>query len=404
MGQTLATLDPILKEVYQGGLNDQLNNETKAWNRIKSTSRGTEQFGGKYVNFAIHVGRNSGIGSRNELEALPEAGKQSFREAMLKMRYNYASVQITGQAIELADKSYQTFASALDTEMSKVKDDISKERNRQFFGDGLGTRTIATAVASGQKIPVADARQLDLGGIYDIHTPGNSTAVTQVVITNYDTTPGAHTVTVTGTVTAVAIGDVFVRAGSYDREIHGLASILSDTTTLYGIDPTVEPLWRAEVNDNGGAPTAISELMLIRMADRIYRNGGKTTAMWTSLGVIRAYFALLSGERRFVNKEKYEGGFSGVAFQSPSGGDTPFFTDIDAPKGEIAFLNEKEITRYDAHGGYKFMDRSGSIWTQKRDNAGKYDAWDATLFEYAEMGTTRRNTHGKITNITEDSE
>ena len=48
------------------------------------------------------------------------------------------------------------------------------------------------------------------------------------------------------------------------------------------------------------------------------------------------------------------------------------------------------------------MNRSGSMWSQKRTSAGKFDAWEATLYEYSEMGTNRRNAHGIITNIQED--
>jgi hypothetical protein len=48
------------------------------------------------------------------------------------------------------------------------------------------------------------------------------------------------------------------------------------------------------------------------------------------------------------------------------------------------------------------MDRSGSMWQQKRTSAGKFDAWEATLYEYSELGVNRRNTHGLISGITED--
>jgi hypothetical protein len=109
----------------------------------------------------------------------------------------------------------------------------------------------------------------------------------------------------------------------------------------------------------------------------------------------------LQGQKRFVNTTKFEGGFSGVAFQSASQGDIPMIPDIDAPAGTAAYVDEKSITLYNAEG-YKFMDRSGSMWQQKRTSAGKFDVWEATLKEYSEMGTNRRNTHGIITGITED--
>lgn len=401
MGQTLATLTPILKEVYEGGLETQLNNEAKAWNRVERNAKASKKFGGKYVNFPIHVGRNSGIGSRNENEALPVAGFQDTRELTVPMKYHYAAVELTGQTIELASTDYQSFAKSIDLEVNGVKDDISKERNRQFFGDGSGSKAVtsaAPAAGTPQDIPVSSAKQIDFNGVYDVMVGATSTIrQAALLVTNVV----GNTVTVTGTTTGIAAGDIWVRTGSYGREWTGIAAVLSDTTTLQGLDPAQNPTWKAVVNNNGDTSTAISELMLIRMADKIYENGGRTSVIFTTLGVQRAYFSLLESKKRFVNTQKFEGGFSGVAFGSASQGEIPMIADIDAPAGQALFLSEKDLTLY-TNGEYKFMDRSGSMWQQKRTSAGKFDAWEATLYQYSEMATHRRNSQGVIRNITED--
>lgn len=397
MPQTLATLTPLLKEVYEGGLVEQLNNDTKAYNRLKSNSKSSAKWGGKYVNLPIHVARNSGIGSRNESEALPTAGYQDTREAMIPMKFHYAAVELSGQAIELADKDYQTFAETLNLEVSSIKKDVSKERNRQYFGNGSGARAVSAGTVSGQTVVVADVNGLDLNGVYDVMV-GATAAVRQtaLVVTNINTT--TKVVTFTGTPTGIVSGDIWVRTGSYGREWSGLGAIISDTTVFQQIDPATVPVWKAEVKGSAGT---ISELMLVRMADRIYTNGGKTSVIWTTLGVQRAYFSLLQSLKRFVGTTKFTGGFSGVAFESASQGEIPMIPDIDCPAGTAQFVDEKAITVYD-NGGYKFMDRSGSMWQQKRTNAGKFDAWEATLYEYSELGVNRRNTHGLISGITED--
>lgn len=396
MPQTLATLTPLLKEVYEGGLVEQLNNDTKAYNRLKTNSKSSAKWGGKYVNLPIHVARNSGIGSRNESEALPTAGYQDTREAMIPMKFHYAAVELTGQAIELADKDYQTFAETLNLEVSSIKKDVSKERNRQYFGNGSGAKAVVTALA-GQNITVADHKGLDINGVYDVMV-GSTSAVRQagLVVTNINT--ATNVATVTGTTTGIVANDIIVRTGSYGREWSGLGAIISDTTVFQQIDPATVPVWKSEIKTAAGA---ISELMLVRMADRIYTNGGKTSVIWTTLGVQRAYFSLLTSLKRFVGTTKFTGGFSGVAFESASQGEIPMIPDIDCPAGSALFVDEKAITVYD-NGGYKFMDRSGSMWQQKRTNAGKFDAWEATLYEYSELGVNRRNTHGMISGITED--
>lgn len=398
MPQTLTTLAPILKEVYEGGVTPQLNDRAKAYQRVKSNSKAAKKWGGKYVNLTIHVARNSGIGSRNEQEALPAAGFQDTREALVPMKYHYATVGITGQAIELANHDYQTFADSLNLEVTKIRTDVQKERNRMFFGNGSGARGVASGGPTGQTVPFSSVTQIDLNGIYDIMQGATST-VRQgpVTVTNINT--ATNVVTFTGTLTGVVAGDILVRRGSYGREWTGLGAILSDTTVLHQLDPSTTPIWKAEVKTGAGA---ISELIPTRMADRIYNNDGDVTVIWTTLGVQRAWFSLLQGQKRIVNTTKFEGGFSGVAFQSASLGEIPMIADIDAPAGTMNFVNEKALTIYD-NGGYKFMDRTGSMWRQRRETAGDFDEYYATLYEYSEMGTNRRNTHGLISGITEDS-
>ena len=398
MSQTLTTLAPILKEVYEGGVTPQLNDRAKAYQRIKTNSTAAKKWGGKYVNLTIHVGRNSGIGSRNEQEVLPNAGFQDTREALIPMKYHYATVGITGQAIELANEDYQSFADSLNLEVTKIRTDVQKERNRQFFGNGSGARGVSAGVPTGQTIPLSSLAQIDLNGIYDVMVGATSTK-RQGPLTVTGINQSAGTVTVTGTVTGIIAGDIWVRTGSYGREWTGLGALLSDTTVYEQIDPSTVPIWKAEVKSSAGA---ISELIPTRMADRIYNNDGDVSVIWTTLGVQRAWFSLLQGQKRIVNTTKFEGGFSGVAFQSASLGEIPMIADIDAPAGSMLFVNEKAIKIYD-NGGYKFMNRTGSQWRQRRDSTGDYDEYFATLYEYSEMGTNRRNTHGIISGITEDS-
>lgn len=399
MPQTLTTLAPMLKEVYEGGVTPQLNDRAKAYQRVKTNSKSAKKWGGKYVNLVIHVARNSGIGSRNEQEALPAAGYQDTREALVPMKYHYATVGLTGQAIELANDDYQTFADSLNLEVTKIRTDVQKERNRQFFGNGSGARAVAAGAVSGQTVVVASTAQLDINGIYDVMV-GATSSIRQGPITVTNINDDTKVVTFTGTPTGITTGDIFVRRGSYGREWTGLGAILSDTTVLHQLDPATVPVWKAEVKTSAGA---ISELIPTRMADRIYNNDGDVSVIWTTLGVQRAWFSLLQGQKRIVNTTKFEGGFSGVAFQSASLGEIPMIADIDCPAGTMQFVNEKALTIYD-NGGYKFMNRTGSMWRMRRESSGDYDEYYATLYEYSEMGTNRRNTHGLISGITEDAE
>lgn len=405
MPATLATIESYLKEVYQGRVREQLNDEIVALKRITRSGSGvTNETGGKYVTFPIHTRRNSGIGSRHESEALPTPGQQGHAAARIGLKYAYGGIQLTGQAISLSDTDAKAFAKALDTEVEGLKNDLKKDMNRQIYGTGNGAIGVVSDANSGAEVPVYDARLFQIGMVVDTQT-GTTVDNSALVVSSVDLTAGANTVTFTTTPgTATADGDIIVRAGSGvngtgNRELTGLAAIISDAGTLYNIDPSTEPEWKSSVSDNGGTNRALSESLMIQMADDIRVKGGSTSLILQSLGVRRAYFNLLSQLRQTVNTQEFTGGFSGLAFTTDRG-EIPVVADPDAPLNKQWFINEDAVTYY-RDEEWHFIDRDGSMWKQVRDSDGDYDAYYARMVEYHELGTDRRNTHGVIEDITE---
>ena len=405
MPATLATIESYLKEVYQGRIREQLNDEIVALKRITRSGAGvTNEVGGKYVTFPIHTRRNSGIGSRFESEALPTPGQQGHAAARVGLKYAYGGVQLTGQAISLSDTDAKAFAKALDNEVEGLKNDLKKDMNRQIYGTGNGAIAVVTGANTGAVVPVADARYFQIGMVVDTQT-GTTVDNTGLVVASVDLTPGANTVTFTTTPgTATANNDIIVRKGSGvaaggNREITGLAAIIDDAGTLYNINPSTEPEWKASVSSNGGTPRALSEALMIGMVDAIRTKGGSTTLILQSLGVRRAYFNLLSQLRQTVNTQEFTGGFSGLAFTTDRG-EIPVVADVDAPLNKQWFINEDAVTFY-RDEDWHFIDRDGSMWKQVRDSNGDYDAYYARLVEYHELGTDRRNSHGVIEDLIE---
>ena len=405
MAATLATIDSYLKEVYQGRIREQLNDEIVALKRITRSGSGvTNEVGGKYVTFPIHTRRNSGIGSRFENEALPAAGQQGHAAARVGLKYAYGGVQLTGQAISLSDTDAKAFAKALDNEVEGLKNDLKKDMNRQVYGSGNGAIAVATGANTGAVVPVADARLFQVGMVVDTQT-GNTVDNTGLIVSSVDLTAGANTVTFTTTPgTATAAADIIVRKGSGvaaggNRELTGLAAIVSASGTLYNIDPSVEPEWKATVDSNGGTNRALSEALMIGMTDDIRTKGGSTSLILQSLGVRRAYFNLLSQLRQTVNTQEFTGGFSGLAFTTDRG-EIPVVADVDAPLNKQWYINEDALTYY-RDEDWHFIDRDGSMWKQVSDSNGDYDAYYARMVEYHELATDRRNTHGLVSDITE---
>lgn len=401
MPATLTTASAILKEVYEPKIQDQLQNEAVALKRIERNSDNIEhQVGGKYVTFPLHIRRNQGLGARNELEALPTPGQQGYTSARISLKYLYGGVRLSGQTMELADSNAQAFASVLDEEMDGLKEDLQKDQNRQVYGTGAGeVATVSAAGAATNTFTVSWTMWAQLGmqvDIIDGTTLGNPSPTVKASnrqITAIDNT--AKTITFDGATATPAIGDIFVRTGNVNREWNGFGVIIKNSGTFQNVDPTLEPLWKAEIDSNAGVNRALSEGLLTLMADRIRTNGGKVTAMFSNLGVRRAYANLLTQQRRFTNTTKFEGGFSGLAFTTDTG-DIPFVVDVDAPPNRVYFVNENEITLY-REKDWSFMDRDGSKWAR----VAGYDAYDAVMYQYSNLGTHRRNTFGLLADITE---
>ena len=408
-GVTLATLSGILKEIYEGEVREQLNNDVVAFRRLEKSSEGvTSEVGGKYVTFPVHYGRNGGVGARREMEDLPVAGSQATTAARVGLKYLYGSMQLSGQALELADSNTQAFISALNLEKNGLTADLLKDLNRAVYGNGNGTMGITSTVGASTTPAITSGMQyFNVGDIIDVYTAANllaDSAPKATGLTVTAVTAGASTITVSASVTFAA-GDVIVRSGSANREWTGLNAICQNSGTLYNIDPNVVDKWRATVDANGGTPRPLTENMIIKNVDAARTNGCKTSLLLTTLGVRRSYFSLLVQQREFVNTSKdnksFEGGFVGLAFTTDQG-EIPLISDVDAPIGKMWGLAEDHLKIY-RDADWSFMNRDGGMWRVVPGGAAGTikDAYMATMFQYSELGTDRRGGHFQIQDLIE---
>jgi len=400
----MTTVSNLLKEIYEGTVHDQLQTEVTGLKRIETSSEGvTSEVGGSYVRFPIRTKRNQGLGARAEGQALPVPGKQSYESAYIPLMNLYGSIQLTGQTFALAEKNFQAFASALDQEVTGLKEYLRKDLARQVYGDGSGTLAVANAAGSTTTFKCSDAQAtyLEEDMVIDIYDNTDTLRASGKTITGLSSDGTTTTVTFTTAAgTSSASGDYLVRTGNLNNEITGLGAIVQDEGELYGVDPSTVPVWKSIVDDNGGTLRAFTEGLAIDICDQLRKKGGGTpTAAFMGLGVRRAYFNLLSQQRRITNTLDFEGGFKALGF-TYNGTEIPMVDDVDSPSNEIVFLNEKEIKIY-AEDDWAFMDRDGSRWERVSDSTGKYDAYSATMFRYMELGTHRRNAHARLKDLIE---
>lgn len=392
MGATLTTVAAITKEVYGPRIVNQLENSAVLSKRIEKTSRNTtSEAGGKYVTFPLKVRRNAGLGYRNELEQLQAPGQQGWANVRVPLRYGYGRVHLSGQAMDLASENFQSFSAIITEEMEGLREDISKDTNRILWGDGLGI--LATVTADGvNTVTVSNLRWVDIGTQVDIlSADGLTVRAANRQITAVNTATNVATYDGADASASIIATDIIVRTGNYGKEPKGLAALVKDSTsTLFNLSPATEPKWKAEVQTAVGT---LSESGMVAMCDRLRNNGGRPTAIFTDLGSRRAYFNLLTTQRRFTNTKTFEGGLSGMAFAYDD--DIPLVTDVDANVGEMYFLREDDFKIYRRRPWY-WEDKDGNVWKWVTN----FDAFEALMKQYWEFAIERRNTQGVMTGIT----
>jgi hypothetical protein len=319
-----------------------------------------------------------------------------LKAAQESLKYGYGRVRLTGQLIELAESDRQAFSNAMDLEMDGLKDDLLKDENRIAYGHidaavASGIKAKVTANSTGATITVDTTNHLEEGMVVDITNAGTpvsgGTAVTITAILT------ATTFTVSASVAGTVIGNYVSRTGDYNQEPHGLNKIVDSTGALHGLDPATTPKW-ASYEDS--VTTTLDELVMIKTMDEVRKAGGKVpSAIFTSLGVRRKYWSLMTSLRRYNEPKEFAGGLTGLSFMYGEK-DLPVVADPDAPDKHMFFITESELKIWRDKPWY-WEDRAGGVLQWVTD----YDAFEALMKQYWQLGTHQRNAHGKMTNLTE---
>lgn len=395
MAANLTSFDPILKTQYLGPIREQLNQATELLKRI-----GTEydSVTGKNFTIPMHYGRNEGIGARTEGAALMSAGQQAYKEAIVPMRYLYGRIQITGPTIKAAKNDAGAFVRAIDSEIKGVTRDLKSALNRMLTGDGTGRLATCGTTSSATTVVVASTAKLHAGMAIDVLVADDGTTSTGAVGRSISSITSATTFVISGAaITTDGTFAVYI-SGSRNIEVMGLSGIVSDADitggygSLQSLAVATYPWHKSISSGNGGTPRTISDTLLQKLIDDVEQKGaGEVSALYTSYGVRRAYQALLNATKQIVNKMELKGGYSTISF-----GDKPIIVDKDMPTGKVFALDESMLKTYKL-ADFDWMDMDGSVLSR----VSGYDAYEAILYCYMELGCLARNAHGLLFDITE---
>jgi hypothetical protein len=371
------------------------------------------------------------------------------------MKYNYGRITVSGPTIAASRDAKGAYAKAIDYEMKGLIKDISKDCNRQFwgsgqgilarwqsgtttsiglqktylpaaggagFGSGFGAKYVCPEGQTGNKILLVD---YTVGSAIALEDSGQ----TPTALTTADT---IDTITVAAVSTTEAAGDFYIKgdsnnavltAGDDDveiapREMMGLwgvvnnrapSSAFTDATTSYGLTSTnglqglaesTYSWWQGNVLAHSGgrytAQRALTTDLMQQAVDKVEEQladdmGGaiSPTIGLTTRAIRRKYVDLLVADKRFIDWKVMDGGYKVVEFNG-----IPIAVDNDAIDGEFYFLYEPALQIYQM-SDLSWMERDGSVL----DRLLGYDAYEATLFWYANLGCSRRNVHCVIADL-----
>lgn len=396
MPAVIATVSALLKDVYLPPVVEQLNNEVELLNRIQSKS--DAELVGNQVVVPLHKNRSGGIGSRAESAALPTSGNQGFARAVYDLSQHYGRIQVSGVAMAKTKSNVGSFLDVLKAEMDGIKNDLKKDLARQVWGNsdgnagGNGRIAQCGVTTASNVIVLASAEPLRKGHLYvgmrvDIGTAGSpSSLINNEAITAVNVATPSITVTTAVTTSA---SHFVSRAGNAGNELNGLQTIIPlAANTFGGIDATAAGNEYWDVNRDAAA-AALSLDRLQQMWNTIRVKGSTPDLILTTPGIQRQYFNLLQSQVRYVEPMKIKSGYDkeALAFNN-----RPLVEDVDGRFGQVYFLDTPHIMKF-TNEDWHWLDEDGDVlkWVVG------FDAWEAALASYFQVGTDRRNTFGVVT-------
>jgi hypothetical protein len=364
-------------------------------------------FVGNEFRIPLKTSRNQAVGFRSENEDLPAAGASAYTYLTEPMRYAYGRFNITGQLMKASETNEGAFKSAFKQEMEDTTLTAKIDHNRAAWGDGSGKMaTVRTGyTAPGTGVIDFDTTINIRGGEYVDFVNAAGTVISPAhKIIGIDRTN--RTLTVNGTVAAnLTTSHFIVRASSnstiavpnnsQNKEFQGIGSIVSSTGTLHTVNPTTYPFWASYQKAIGGA---ITDAAVRDLKDGIGFeagiNGDGDSILISDRGIRRRYADTLTSVKRFNDAQsvKLHGGFTALMFD-----EQPWFVDDYSPIGQVTLLSVKDLF-WAQMSDWDWMDQDGKVlkWETNKDR------YTAVLYKYSQLGTTRRNAHGKLTGVTDD--
>ena len=394
-GTSETTASAILKKVYPGLIEDQLNKETALY--AKANKKKEAMVFGSGLVKAIRVNRSQGLGSRTENATLPNPGYQGYAAPAVAVKRNYHVGQISGAIIRDSEADDAAFEDALAADTQYNILDLTNELDWQLF-HGTGKRSqvngaVSTTVGATFTVDHPGTDWLAIGMAIDIYNGDSNIAYGLTISSIVDSVTF-----VVGSACGTLVPDnsFIYRAGNkvstVVSELSGLQTLVDDTTntaSYFGLSKTTYPGLQSTVKNSAGT---LSETDMQSMIDGARQKaGGRIDLILTSYAARRQYAPLLTSNKRYPSpySMSLEGGFKQAKNFDQNTGSGLAFDDVEviaaknAPKDEMYFLDMGSFTFFE-QSEVKWIENGGSVLHPLLAAQG-LDAYEYSMFHEGEF-------------------
>jgi len=406
----LAQYDQLLKDLYEGAVREQLNNEVPLFRILDESDK---DWSGRRVVYPAHTTRNAGVGSRAENATLPTGGNQGHSLVVVTATYFYARGRVSGQAIASGKNA---FAEALASEMDGLVNDAKVDLGRQTWGTGDGrVAQIGALVGSSTTVTVfnrfanpgqpgarfiSEGQNIEFGTVAAPTADGTATTVISVALS---LSPGTTVDTITISVSSLDLSQcttfIFNQgAGGAGVESLGIQAIVDVFTegniwgsnaffgsAILGINRATVGAWNATILGNSQTVRVIDSNLMQTAFDQIHIDTGQSANMIMGHhSVVRAFLDSVAADRRYVTSgtPKFDGGHSALSYNG-----VPLERDRQAPFNTLLVMVKEAIKKFTLKP-ISFADRDGAI-LDRVDGLDLWDFWLSTYFQLSMDGNMK---------------
>lgn len=407
-------------KVIYGTLQDQVSTLAILMNLFGDGSKFAKpvnNIGVRGYTFLARLAPNWNMGYRPEgTTGVGSAGNQGLAQATVNLKYAYVPITITGQAENLTKGESKAFMQAKALETKFDMKDITSHVNVVVAGAERGGQLAQVQAASGAagsfiasaagNLPAAIYLRVGMpidaapvgGGAFSLNGA-------QITAINYATRTITHNSAAVATDNhAVALsGEYPAAAGAFPYTAEGLVSLISDTTSIQGLNPATpgQQSWASFLRDTG-AVTLSSQLLHEQKAYVKNRGGVDPDMFLMPSAQVNQLVGIATTTLRFdvnvneanIGKRALDLGFTVYEYAG-----LPIIEDKDLRTDRIYCGASEMMKKFEAVPLSLAEDEAGS-WTRMSGANGIADAVMGLLRWYHQIGIVQRSAWSVYKNYT----